>query len=94
MTRRYADELNLHHLDASWPLREVVSLASPEHAGAYWTLAAWWIGNQRVGTAMAEAGKAFELAARVCPQVVLIKRIPENIQEWVEVNGISLVQAD
>lgn len=94
MTRRYTDELNLFHLDASWPLREVASMASSEHAGAYWIIAAWWIGNQRVSTAMAEAGKAFELAAGVSPQVALIQRIPGNTQEFVEVNGISLVQAD
>ena len=93
-TKRYTDELNLFHLDASWPLREVVSMASAEHAGAYWTFAAWWLGNQRVSAAIAEAGKAFELAAGVSSQVALIKRIPENTQEWVEVNGICLVRAD
>lgn len=93
--RCYQDELRIHHFVATWPLRQVVRLRHPYFTGtATWMVAVWWIGKDKVSQAINDAGLAFALACEIDPLVALIHRVPMQAEEFVEVHGITLVQAD
>lgn len=88
------DGLRLEHIQATWPLREVVRMRQPYFETAYATVAIWWIGQERVSKAMVEAGVAFALETGQDPQYALIRRIPAQVDEFVEIKGICLIRAD
>lgn len=85
------DEMRLHHLKATWPAREPISLRVPL---GVWPMVAWWIGDDRVSQAMIDGGEAFALAFGMDPGYAFIRRIPAKAHEFVEVGGITLVRAD
>jgi hypothetical protein len=98
-TERRVDDLRLGHIQAKWPLREVVRMLHPNFDGeffqaAHWMVAVWWIGQEKVSQAMIEAGVAFALATGQDPQYALIRRVPAQAEEFVEVKGICLIRAD
>jgi hypothetical protein len=92
--KRYEDEIHLHHLEASWPARELVRVPVMEAAGAYLLVVAWWIGDGKVSAAMVEAGAVLALAFGKDPSYAFIRSIPAGAEEFVEVKGICLVQAN
>jgi hypothetical protein len=75
-------------------VRQIVRIPHPSFSSAYWTIALWWIGQGKVSQAIFDAGVAFALATGVSPQFALIRNIPSQAQEFVEVKGICLVQDD
>lgn len=84
-------EAGAWHLRAYWPLRERIDL--PEPLGV-WPMIAWWVGEGKVSTAMIEAGKAFATEFGLDPMYAFIRQLPAKAQEFVEVNGITLIRAD
>ena len=89
--KRYQDDIHLHHLDASWPARELIRVPM---GAACWQLVAWWIGDGKVSAAMIDAALIFALEFAVDPQFALISALPAGAQDFVEVRGISLLQVD
>lgn len=85
------DELRIHHLRAAWPVRELISLPVPL---GFWFMVAWWIGDDKVSQAMDEAGNVFYEKYLVPPAYAFIKQIPAKADEFVEVNGITLIRAN
>ncbi len=98
-TERRMDDLRLNHIQARWPLREVIRMQHPSFDGeffrsAHWTVAVWWIGPEKISWVMVEAGVAFALATGRKPQYALMRRIPTQAEEFVDVKGMTLVRAD
>lgn len=92
--KRYKDALRVWHLEAAWPLRDVVFVPHPSFAKATCPYALYWVGKDKVSLAMVEAGVLFAMKTGLEPQVAYIRRIPASASEFVEVRGIALVQAD
>ncbi|PKN91088.1 MAG: hypothetical protein CVU44_20955 [Chloroflexi bacterium HGW-Chloroflexi-6] len=91
-----SDELRMWHIKAAWPARDFVEVhfAPKPNELVRWPLVAWHYGQQRVSEAMAEAGVAFALATGRDPLFALIRQMPARAEEFVEVKGITLLQAD
>jgi hypothetical protein len=90
----YSGDLRLQHLEAQWQLREATVI--PDQVGkvtAYWHVVIWWIGETRVSQAMREAAEVFAIEKNVDPTIALIRSIPPKATEFVEVDGVALVQA-
>lgn len=92
--KRYVDDIRMHHLDASWALRQVIRMQHPDHAEALWTITPWWVGEQRLSQAMLDAGVAFALATGQDPQTAMVRRMPAGVEEFTEYKGMTLGLAD
>jgi hypothetical protein len=92
--KRYRDDLRIHHIEASYPLRQIIRLQHPDYRQATWTMAAWWFGKDKVIPAMLNAGVQYALETGQDPQVAFIRALPRGADEFVDVHGMSLVQAD
>ena len=85
-----ADELQLLHLRAAWPVREGIRVTMPQ---GLWPVAAWWIGDLKVSQAILDAAVAYALAAGRDPEYAFIREIPARAEEFVDVHKITLVRA-
>lgn len=93
--KKYEDNIHLYHLEATWPLRELVRLPIPAAgSNVYQLLVAWWIGDGTVRRSMLDAGMAFAVEFGADPQFAFIREIPMGAQEFMEVGGICLGQAE
>lgn len=91
------DELRMWHIRALWPARNLVELQIPltPFDVVRWPVVAWRVGaGERVSEAMVEAGTIFALSTGRDPMFAFTRRMPLQAEEFVDVKGISLVQAD
>lgn len=85
------DPMRIYHLRVYWPIRGPIYLTVPL---GLWPMVAWWIGDDKVSKAIIDGTESFKLAFGLDPMFAFIRAIPARAQEFVEVHGVVLVQAE
>lgn len=72
-------DLDIHTVDLSWPARETIR--SKDGIVMSW----WWLGGMNVQMGIECAAGVFSEALKVTPGIVLIKKLPKNAPEILQV---------